>query len=248
MTDIQKSIIVCAVQRSGSSLLCEALKNTGLAGVPEEYFLCDENGPVWETGWWAKQHGVTNRHEHIELVKEKGTTSNGVFATKLMWNYFQIVIDGLRKLPEYSHLPSFQLLSTIFPNFHFVWIVRQDKAKQAVSWSIAAQTGHYGQPDPPPQTSTQYDFEQIDNLHQLILEGEAGWHQFFSAQNVTPHQVTYESLIESYEETAKNILKFADIDYPTTLTFGKRELKKQGTSINQAWANLYRQHKQEQDL
>src|ERR1700730_11249617 len=29
---------VCATQRSGSTLLCELLKNTHLAGYPEEYF------------------------------------------------------------------------------------------------------------------------------------------------------------------------------------------------------------------
>ena len=32
------SYIVCATQRSGSTLLCEILKNTYLAGYPEEYF------------------------------------------------------------------------------------------------------------------------------------------------------------------------------------------------------------------
>src|SRR4051794_33551393 len=32
------SYLVCATPRSGSTLLCEALKSTGVAGVPEEYF------------------------------------------------------------------------------------------------------------------------------------------------------------------------------------------------------------------
>src|SRR3954462_13244259 len=31
-------LIVCATQRSGSTLLCELLKATGVAGVPNEYF------------------------------------------------------------------------------------------------------------------------------------------------------------------------------------------------------------------
>ena len=30
--------LVCATQRSGSTLLCEALKATGVAGHPEEFF------------------------------------------------------------------------------------------------------------------------------------------------------------------------------------------------------------------
>ena len=45
------SYIICAVKRSGSFLLCEALKNTGLAGNPEEYFLNNREG--WEDGSWA---------------------------------------------------------------------------------------------------------------------------------------------------------------------------------------------------
>ena len=35
---ILTSYLICATQRSGSYLLCEALKNTGIAGKPEEYF------------------------------------------------------------------------------------------------------------------------------------------------------------------------------------------------------------------
>ncbi len=32
------SYLICATPRSGSTLLCEALDNTGLAGHPKEYF------------------------------------------------------------------------------------------------------------------------------------------------------------------------------------------------------------------
>ncbi|MGI9058103.1 MAG: Stf0 family sulfotransferase [Ktedonobacteraceae bacterium] len=32
------SYLVCATPRSGSTLLCEALANTGIAGNPKEYF------------------------------------------------------------------------------------------------------------------------------------------------------------------------------------------------------------------
>ena len=34
----RSSYLVCATPRSGSTLLCEALINTGLAGHPQEYF------------------------------------------------------------------------------------------------------------------------------------------------------------------------------------------------------------------
>jgi trehalose 2-sulfotransferase len=33
-----RSYLVCATPRSGSTLVCQALKGTGVAGRPEEYF------------------------------------------------------------------------------------------------------------------------------------------------------------------------------------------------------------------
>src|ERR1041384_2279142 len=102
------SYVICAVQRSGSFLLCEALNNTGLAGVPEEYFLNNEEG--WEDGTWARQHGVKTRPDYLNLVFEKGTTSNGVFGAKVMWNYFHDMLKRLRELPQYQDLDAPQLM------------------------------------------------------------------------------------------------------------------------------------------
>ena len=38
MSTIERAYLVCATPRSGSTLLCELLKETGVAGRPEEYF------------------------------------------------------------------------------------------------------------------------------------------------------------------------------------------------------------------
>ena len=38
VTEPKRSYLVCATQRSGSTLVCQALKETGVAGRPEEYF------------------------------------------------------------------------------------------------------------------------------------------------------------------------------------------------------------------
>ena len=42
------SYLICATPHSGSTLLCEALKNTGSAGWPEEYFAVVKNTPIQE--------------------------------------------------------------------------------------------------------------------------------------------------------------------------------------------------------
>lgn len=243
----QISYVVCAVQRSGSFLLCEALKNTGLAGFPEEYFL---HGEGWEDGPWARQHGVTSRADYLNLVFAQGTSSNGVFGTKVMWNYFPTMLKSLRALPGYTGLDAPQLMAALFPNVHYIWIVRRDKVRQAVSWAKAGQTDVYGWPTgetPVPKREPTFDFEFIDQLYHLIVEGEAGWQGFFEACGVQPFKVEYEELVEAYEPTALRILDYLHVSYPANLVFGERRLQKQADALNEMWVKKYieRKHTEE---
>jgi len=49
------SYLICATPRSGSFLLCETLKDTGLAGNPEEYFWRDDE-PAWTARWGTETY------------------------------------------------------------------------------------------------------------------------------------------------------------------------------------------------
>src|SRR4051812_48257017 len=96
--------LVCATERSGSTLLCELLGSTGIAGRPEEYFeylaatgrarqpreyfppdadpgileLLAPLEPPLEPGDWEAR---------LRDALERGTTPNGVFGSKMMWAY-----------------------------------------------------------------------------------------------------------------------------------------------------------------
>ncbi len=238
------SYIVCAVQRSGSSLLCEALKNTGLAGFPEEYFL---DGECWEDGSWARQHGASSRKEYLDLVFEYGTSTNGVFGAKLMWNYFHTMLGGLGALPGCAGLHPPQLMASLFPDLHYIWIVRKDTVRQAVSWARAGQTGvyacHKGE-SPVPKQEPRFDFAFIDQLYHLILKGEAGWQHFFAECGVQPFRVQYEELVQAYESTALRILAYLGISCREALVFGERQLQRQADELNEAWVEQYLRIKQ----
>ena len=109
---MSKAYFVCATPRSGSTLLCEALKATGVAGRPEEYFesvvatgrpprpesyldgLDDPEALALLGGSaapapppYSSLEGVRSYAEHLERVREWGTTPNGVFGVKLMWGH-----------------------------------------------------------------------------------------------------------------------------------------------------------------
>ena len=137
-----RSYLVCATPRSGSTLVCQALRETGVAGRPEEYFealrhsgrprrpeeyfdgvddrsILDHLGergladePQQRSPLWSR----AAYDRYLEWALETGTTPNGVFGAKLMWGYFGDFASLLRNVPEYRDVPLAALLPTVFPN------------------------------------------------------------------------------------------------------------------------------------
>ena len=108
---MRTSYLVCATPRSGSTLLCEGLTATGVAGRPQEYFEAvaatgrppqpqdylaglDDRGVLEMLGGAAPPDppphsslaGIGSYADHLQRVRDWGTTPNGVFGAKLMWD------------------------------------------------------------------------------------------------------------------------------------------------------------------
>ena len=162
----QRSYLVCATPRSGSTLVCHALSETGVAGRPEEYFealrhsgrprrpeeyflgvddqsIRDHLGeraigsePPPRSPLWSR----AAYDRYLDWAFETGTTENDVFGAKLMWGYFGEFISLLRNVPEYRDVPLAELLPAVFPDLTFVRVVRANKVRQAVSLWKAVQT------------------------------------------------------------------------------------------------------------
>jgi trehalose 2-sulfotransferase len=158
--------LVCATPRSGSTLLCETLEATGMAGRPREYF-----EELKETGvprrpreyFWglrspevirllpaeaqldrdSERRATWSRDEYAEhfcAALRAGTTGNGVFAAKVMWSYFPDFLELMRGIPRFAGMDDGSLLSSAFPDLGYVFISRSDKVRQAVSLWRALQT------------------------------------------------------------------------------------------------------------
>jgi LPS sulfotransferase NodH len=168
-----RSYIVCATPRSGSTLVCQALKATGIAGRPEEYFealrhsgrprrpeeyfggvddrsLLDHLGertvgddPQPRSPLWSR----AAYDRYLDWAMETGTTDNGVFGAKLMWGYFEDFVSLLRNVPRYRDVPLEDLMTTVFPEVTFIRVVRANKIRQAVSLWKAVQTATWREQD-----------------------------------------------------------------------------------------------------
>ena len=166
---LDRSYLVCATPRSGSTLVCHALEETGVAGHPEEYFealrhsgrprrpeeyflgvedqsIRDHLGersigsePPPRSPLWSR----AAYDRYLEWALETGTTPNGIFGAKLMWGYFGEFVSLLRNIPEHRDVPLAELLPAVFPNLTFVRVVRANKVRQAVSLWKAVQTANW---------------------------------------------------------------------------------------------------------
>jgi LPS sulfotransferase NodH len=161
-----RSYLVCATPRSGSTLVCHALEETGVAGRPEEYFeaLRHSGRPRRPEEYF---HGVEDQSirdhlgergigselpprsplwsraaydRYLEWAFDAGTTPNGIFGAKLMWGYFGDFVSLLRNVPRFRDLPLAELLPEVVPELRFVRVVRANKLRQAVSLWKAVQT------------------------------------------------------------------------------------------------------------
>jgi trehalose 2-sulfotransferase len=165
-TSPERSYLVCATPRSGSTLVCHALTETGVAGRPEEYFealrhsgrprrpeeyflgvedqsIRDHLGERGVGAELAPRSPLWSRaayDRYLEWSFEAGTTPNGIFGAKLMWGYFHDFVSLLRNVPAYRDLPLAELLPSVFPQLTFVRVVRANKLRQAVSLWKAVQT------------------------------------------------------------------------------------------------------------
>jgi LPS sulfotransferase NodH len=160
------SYLVCATPRSGSTLLCQELDKTGLAGHPQEYFEA-----LRRSGVPRRPHEYFDPERHPNIVErlafremfegapkpnplwhpdtydqylewalDEGTTPNGVFGAKLMWGYLGDFAELLRGIDGLAGRSLPDLLSRAFPGLRYVQITRRDKVRQAVSLWKAVQT------------------------------------------------------------------------------------------------------------
>jgi LPS sulfotransferase NodH len=137
---VRRSYLVCSVQRAGSWLLCHALEDTAVLGIPSEYF---HRG---DEQFWRSQWGAASEDAFLLAVQREPVTPNGVWGAKMMWNYLADAVARLRAWPRLdvaADAADSEVLAAAFPGLRYVWLRRQDKLRQAISWWRAAETGQY---------------------------------------------------------------------------------------------------------
>ncbi len=255
------SYLVCATQRSGSTLLCELLKGTEVAGVPDEFFeALRSTGLPRQPRQYFEDPGVADIAELLpptdpgraERFREfegwfayalqRGTTSNGVFGAKMMWNYFDAFRARVKELPGLEDMTFNQALDVIFPRLRIVFVRRRDKVAQAVSLWKAIQTQQWRNEAERSTGELPVDYHcralkhLVDELHRW----DARWEDWFHATGREPVRVIYEEFVDTRAATVGRVLDALHI-HPRELEGDKGPMTRQADNESNGWVERFRQ-------
>lgn len=258
--------IVCSTQRSGSTYLCRLLAGTGVAGNPQEFFEARaETGMPPHPGYflaglprtgagirddlrmteapaYSDLRTVDGWEAHLERTFALGTTPNGVFATKLMFNQLPDVEQHAAAVEGFAGLRGVELLDALFGEPRYVWMRRRDKVRQAISLWRALQTRVWRLDHPDAaggEPQLRYSFDGIEHLRRRLSADDAGWARFFAGAGIEPLELVYEEDVEPDPGGAvRRVLAWVGVDVPTGWS-PQAQTVRQSDGLTEAWRSAY---------
>jgi LPS sulfotransferase NodH len=235
MKQPKQSYTIWFSQRTGSTLLNNALSSTGVAGNPCE--------------WLTFRDPNTISKEEIEGIWKDGTTSNGVFGVKTCLS--PELINRLRKLYELPETATqAEVWRTAFPNCKkHIWMTRRNKVRLAVSWWRAIVSGEwhrkYGEKPQEHDIAEKYNFDAINHLFIESTICEAAMEQFFSEEGIVPLTIVYEDFILDYEGTVMKVLEFLNVPLEN-VKVSPPSLDRLADDVSEQWVQRFREERQKE--
>ena len=220
-TQARRSYLVCSLPRSGSSLLCELLGATGVAGAPAEFFHPDKMAALRER--W----GVATLDEYVRELLARKTSPNGVFGAKAHWGQYR---------PAFGEADP----RSVFPDARLVFITRRDRLRQAISWVRALQTRKWADQDrPAAERPAVFDYEDVTTKLMRIDREEEAWEALFERYGIEPQRVVYEDFVDARDETVRAVLDGLGIAAPSDLRLPPPRLGRQADEVSEEWVERY---------
>lgn len=224
-----RAYLIATTPRTGSSLLCEGLIASGVAGFPEEYSSAEDPGT------WRDYARCSSHMEYFGRYVQRGRSHNGVFAAKLMWLQFLTWgADARRYLGSNDETPD--IIRSLIGPYSIVRLSREDRLRQAVSFVRAGLTGEWSRrrtdvhgPAPWPV----YDANEIRSIMELIDCHEHSWEAVLQTFDGPVFRVNYEALERDYRGTVKDVLTFLGLE--ATRSIPDPVLTRQADDMTEEW-------------
>jgi trehalose 2-sulfotransferase len=265
VADSPSSYLVLASQRSGSTLLVESLRATGVAGEPQEFFqyLPATSQAPQPREWFADVEDesilrlldpadagtpdIAPAEIWRDYIRTVGRTPNGVWGGKLMWNQTPLLLQRAKDLPNRSGDGLLAAIRDVIGDDPvLVHVYRPDVVSQAVSFWRAVQTRVWrGRPDPLRDARAEYHAGAIAHVVNILRDQEKGWRAWFDEENINPIDVSYPVLWRNLTEVVGTILEALGQDprlAPAPV------LQRQADGRSDEWVERYRRDAEKEGL
>ena len=226
---VKTSYVVCSNPRSGSTLLCNGLWDTGVAGAPLEYFHQIKHMPDYYNRWQPKDF-----NDYLSFLFRFRTSPNGVFGFKAHFDQFKFLNRNVR-------------LQEAFAGLKYIRIQRKDQLRQAISFSKASQTRKWASSTASDITPA-YSYTDILAKLKIIINSELSWNAYFEAMDITPFNIIYEEFAAAYDHTILKVLQYLDLQIMQDFVIPEPKMKRQSDGINEEWlARFMDDHNREKE-
>jgi LPS sulfotransferase NodH len=243
-----RSYVICTSPRSGSTLLCRMLADTGITGKPASLFY----GPSVED--WLTRMKITPQESATErdvletvfrAAIDRGTAGTGLFGLRQQRPSFPFLCEKLTVL--YPDEPTDRArLERAFGPTLFIHLTRHDKIEQAVSYLKAEQTGLWHAAADgtelerlSPHRDPSYDRDQIRACVETMTAYDNGWLSWFDQEGITPHRISYKDLSDDPVATLRTLLKRLGLD-PAAAADITPSVKKLADETSREWVARFR--------
>ena len=250
-TPLKVVLFIAATPRVGSNLLGDDLRQTCRAGVPLEYLNfrmypgTRERSRRWhypsprlsdrarqatrlvlrDPEWATVDHSADRVADYLRTVASFRTTPNGVFTIKAHWAHFEPLVArsgldvGLWGVPVV-----------------WVWLDREDRLGQAISFARAQQSGEWADFGREGGTVPTYDAVAIRSALEAMELGRQGWERYFADEGISPIAVSYEAFVADREAVVRRIIEAVDPGAVLAATdLGRSTLRRQSDGISAEW-------------
>ncbi len=176
-------------------MLGHAVAATQRMGVPYEY--CHRAN----LAEWQKRLKSDDIHDTIRAIMQHRTTPNGIFSIKAHYS-------------QTDTLGGAAAFMAAFPDARIVHIRRADVLRQAISFSIAMQTGVWINEQEPMSNKVRYDESMIDACLRDIATQNSRWTTAIREALLPNISVEYENVCRDLPGTLRKIAALLDIDLP----------------------------------
>jgi LPS sulfotransferase NodH len=228
-------------------MVVEDMRNTGVLGNPEEYFI----------PWEPSKEGI-DWFAQLEGIVKKASSSNGIVSIKVMSNQLNKIDQCLKQSwPNELEVD----INGLYPYFRavtkhakFMFIRRDNILRQAISRGISRQTGinhatgsstdeHFAGNllkgySTDYNNSVKYDNELIKKDIMAIVDENMVWERFFSDWGVKrPLVLRYEEVCMNSPGYLTRVMKFVGVS-SDELNF-ERKMVALSNNKNEQWYNQY---------